>query len=127
MRQWVKDTVGLGTGLWLLGYLVSLALFFTPFAAIMGWVITAVFTPVTIAITWWWFRARDLPLGYYAGVGAAWTVIAVVLDHLLIVRLFNADYYAPDVAVYYVLTFLIPVGIGLYLARVPGNGTTIGE
>ena len=56
-----------------------------------------------------------------------WTVIAVVLDHLLIVRLFNADYYAPDVAVYYVLTFLIPVGIGLYLARVPGNGTTIGE
>ena len=56
-----------------------------------------------------------------------WTVIAVVLDHLLIVRLFNADYYAPDVAVDYVLTFLIPVGIGLYLARVPGDGTTIEE
>ena len=48
-----------------------------------------------------------------------WTVIAVVLDHLLIVRLVNA--------VYYVLTFLIPVGIGLYLARVPGDGTTIEE
>ena len=53
MKQWVKDTVGLGTALWLIGYLASLALFFTPFATIMGWVITAVFTPVTIAITWW--------------------------------------------------------------------------
>jgi len=29
MKQWIKDTAGLGTGLWLIGYLASLALFFT--------------------------------------------------------------------------------------------------
>jgi hypothetical protein len=120
MRPWIIDTIGLGTALWLLGYLVSLGLFFTPFASVMGWVITAIFTPVTIAVAWWRFRARDLPLSYYAGVGLAWAAIAIALDYLFIVRLFNADYYAPDVFLYYALTFLIPVGVGLYLRRARG-------
>ena len=120
MKPWLKDTVGLGTALWLLGYLVSLALFFTPLAGVMGWIITAVFTPVTVGVAWWRFRGRDLPLAYYAGVGLAWTAIAVVLDYLFIVRLFDAVYYAPDVFVYYALTFLIPVGVGLYLRRTRG-------
>ncbi len=115
MKDWIKDTIGLGILLWLIGYLVSIGLFFTPFAGNMGWIITAIFTPVTIAITWWWFRARDLPLSYYAMVGAVWTVIAVVFDYLFIVRLFQATYYETDVFVYYALTFLIPVGVGLYL------------
>jgi hypothetical protein len=117
MKQWIKDILGLGTVLWLFGYLVSLALFFSPFAGIMGWIITAVFTPVTIVITWWWFRARDLPLTYYTRVGLAWTVIAIIFDYLFIVSLFQATYYGPDVFVYYALTFLIPIGVGLYLAR----------
>ena len=117
MKAWVKDTAGLGIVLWLLGYLASMVLFFTPFAGIMGWIITAVFTPVTVAIAWWWFRARRLPLAYYVKVGAAWTLIAVVFDYLFIVLLLQAEYYRPDVFVYYALTFLIPVGVGLYLAR----------
>lgn len=121
MKVWIKDTVGLGTGLWVFGYLISLVLFFSPFAGIMGWIITAVFTPVTIAITWWWFRARDLPLAYYAKVGFMWAVIAVVLDYLFIVQLFQATYYGPDVFVYYTLTFLIPVGVGLYLVWTQGE------
>lgn len=115
MKPWIGDTVGLGAALWLLGYLVSLGLFFTPYAGSMGWIITAIFTPVTIAVAWWRFRTRDHPLRYYARVGLAWTAIAVVLDYVFIVRLFNADYYAPDVFLYYALTFLIPVGVGLYL------------
>ena len=81
MKQWIKDTAGLGTGLWLIGYLASLALFFSPFAGIMGWILLAIFTPVTIAVTWWWFRPRQrLPVQYYAGVGVAWALIAIVLD-----------------------------------------------
>ncbi|MFA5253424.1 MAG: hypothetical protein WC367_01990 [Methanoregula sp.] len=43
----------------------------------------------------------------------AWTVIAVVFDYLFIVLLFSATYYGPDVFVYYAITFLIPVCIGL--------------
>jgi hypothetical protein len=117
MNLWIKDTVGLGTALWLFGYLISLVLFFSPFASIMGWIITAMLTPVTIVITWWWFKGRNLPLTYYAEVGSVWTVIAVVLDYLFIVSLFQATYYSIDVFLYYTLTFLIPIGVGLYLIR----------
>ena len=115
MQQWIKDTAGIGIGLWLMGYLGSIPLYFSPVADIMGWILMAIATPLTIAITWWWFRDRDLSLSYYAGVGMAWTVIAVVLDYLFIVRLFQTTYYAPDVILYYALTFLIPVGVGWYL------------
>jgi hypothetical protein len=118
MKQWIKDTAGLGIVLWLIGYLASLALFFSPLAGIMGWILLAIFTPVTIAISWWWFRKREhLPVQYYAGVGVAWVMFAAVLDYLFIVLLFQAAYYGPDVFVYYAVTFLIPVGVGLYLQR----------
>ncbi len=118
MKQWIKDTAGLGVVLWLIGYLASLVLFFSPYAGIMGWILLAIFTPVTIAVTWWWFRHRErLPLQYYAGVGVAWTLVAVVFDYLFIVLLFQATYYESDVVVYYAVTFLIPVGVGLYLNR----------
>jgi hypothetical protein len=118
MKQWIIDTAGLGTALWLIGYLASLVLFFSPYAGIMGWILLAVFTPVTIVIAWWWFRKRaPLSLQYYAGVGVAWVMIAVVLDYLFIVLMFQAAYYGPDVFVYYAVTFLIPLGVGLYLNR----------
>jgi len=42
---------------------------------------------------------------------------ALVSGYLFIVLLFAATYYGPDVFVYYALTFLIPVGVGLYLIR----------
>jgi len=118
MKQWIKDTAGLGTALWLIGYLASLVLFTSPFAGIMGWILLVIFTPVTIAIVWWWFRQRErLPLQYYAGVGIAWVLIAIVLDYLFIVLMFQATYYEVDVFVYYTMTLLIPVGVGLYLNR----------
>jgi hypothetical protein len=118
MKQIIKDTAVLGTVLWLIGYLASLVLFFTPYAGTMGWILLAVFTPVTIVIVYLWFRKRErLPLPYYAGVGVAWVLIALVLDYLFIVLLFQANYYNIDVFVYYALTFLIPVGIGLFLSR----------
>jgi len=116
MKQWIKDTAGLGTAFWLIGYLASLVLFYTPYAGIMGWILLAVFTPVTIAIAWLWFKHREpLTLQYYAGVGGAWVIIAIILDYLFIVLLFQETYYEPDVFVYYTATFLIPVGVGLYL------------
>ena len=116
MKKWIKDTVGLGTALWLIGYLASLVLFFSSYAVVMGWILLVIFTPVTIAITYLWFRRREhLSLKYFSEVGVAWVLIAVVLDYLFIVLIFQATYYGPDVFVYYAVTFLIPVGIGLYL------------
>ncbi len=119
MQQILKDTAGLGILFWLIGYLAGIVLFFTPYAGSMGWIMTVVFTPFTIAVTWWWFRQRErLSLQYYAGVGIAWALIAVVLDYLFIVMLFGTTtYYAPHIFLYYALMFLIPVGVGLYRNR----------
>jgi hypothetical protein len=122
MKEWIKDTAGIGTGLWLIGYLASLVLFFSPYAGIMGWILLVMLTPVTIAVTWRWFRKRKgLSLEYYAKVGIAWVLIAIVFDYLFIVQLFQANYYGPDVFVYYALTFLIPVGVGFYLRQSQNN------
>jgi hypothetical protein len=118
MQQILKDTAGLGTLLWLIGYLAGIVLYFTPLSDSLGWVIMVIFTPITLWITLWWFCARDLPLRYYAGVGVAWTALAVVLDYLFIVLLFNSShYYAMDIFVYYAMMFLIPVGVGMYINR----------
>jgi hypothetical protein len=119
MHPALRDTAGPGTFFWLIGYLASLVLYFSPFSYSMGWIILVIFTPFTIGVTWWWFRERErLSLLYYAGVGVAWTLLAVVLDYLFIVLLFNAtEYYVPDVLLYYALMFLIPVGVGMYLNR----------
>ena len=117
MKEWIKGTIVLGILLWLFGSLISIALFFSPVAGIMGWIITAIFTPVTVVVTWWWFRTRNLALTDYVLVGVLWTIIAVVFDYLFIVQLLRASYYGPDIFVYYILTFLIPIGVGLYLVR----------
>jgi hypothetical protein len=117
--QTIKDTAGLGVLFWLVGYLAGIVLFFTPYRDSMGWVMLVTFTPFTILVTWWWFRQRlYLSPGYYAGVGIAWALIAVVLDYLFIVRLFSSPaYYSLHIYVYYALMFLIPVAVGMYLNR----------
>lgn len=105
-----------------MGYIALLVLFFSPYVGIMGWILAAFFTPITIVITYMWFRNRDpLPLQYHAGVGVAWMVIAIVLDYLSIVLLFKATYYGVNVFVYYAATLLILVGIGLFLNRMSVN------
>ena len=119
MQESIKDTAGLGTFFWLVGYLAGMVLFFTPFKDNMGWIITALLTPFTIVVTWWWFKSRDYEsTEYYAGVGITWALIAIILDYLFIVMLFNSTaYYTLHIYLYYALMFLIPVAVGIYLNR----------
>lgn len=113
MMPQIKDAALPGILLWLLGYVASLVLFFTPFSGVMGWIMIIIFTPVTFVFVWWWFKGRTRSLAYYAGAGLAWAALAAVLDYLFIVLLFQAAYYGPDVFVYYAITFLVPVVVGL--------------
>ncbi len=53
VKTGIKDSVMLGGFFWLVGYLASLILFFTPLAGNLGWILIAIFTPFTIIITWW--------------------------------------------------------------------------
>ena len=117
-RQLIADTAGLGLLLWFIGWCASLVLF--PFVPLdlLGWILCAIFTPVTIAITVLRFRKRDLPLVYYLAVAISWTLIAVVCDYLFIVKLFNVSgYYHASVMVYYAETFLIPMLTGVIYRR----------
>lgn len=71
--------------------------------------------PIAIAITLWVLFKKIVreEFGCYIGLGVIWTIMAVALDYLFIVKLLKAgDYYKFDVYLYYALTFLLPVAVG---------------
>ena len=111
-RQFARDALGWGVALWLFGYVLSIALFaFVP-ASLLGWLVTPFGIAATLLVL-----ARHVggpSLGYYVLLGVTWAVLAVVLDYLFIVRLFQPTdgYYKLDVYLYYVLTLLLPVAVG---------------
>ena len=112
-RTRLTDTLGLGVCLWLIGYVASLALFFTPLKGVMGWVLFVILTPVTAYIAYRVFRNRKKELTYYAIVAVSWLAVAIVLDYIFIVTLYSKpNYYAPDVFAYYAVTFLLPLLVG---------------
>ena len=116
------DTLGLGFCLWLAGYLASFVLFFIVPKDVLGWILFAVFAPVTVLVAYWRFHKTALPFRYFFKVAAAWTLIAVAFDYLFIVLLLNAaGYYKLDVFVYYTTTFLIPVAVGVRYAKKASN------
>lgn len=111
-KQFLKDALGWGLVLWLVGYALGMILFsFVPLAAI-GWIIM----PIGTAITLWilFKKVKGDKFSYYLMMAIVWTLIAVVLDYFLLVKAFKpADgYYKLDVYLYYVLTFLLPIIFG---------------
>lgn len=112
-KQFLKDSLGWGFILWLVGYALGMVLFsFVPLPAI-GWVIM----PIGAAITLWvlFKKVKGDKFSYYLILAIVWTVIAVVFDYFFLVKAFKpADgYYKLDVYLYYVLTFILPIIFGL--------------
>jgi hypothetical protein len=111
-KQLLKDSLGWGFVLWLIGYILGIFLFFLLAPSLIGWVIM----PVGIIITLWILlrRVNANLLQYYVILALVWTAIAVVFDYLFIVKAFSpADgYYKLDVYLYYTLTFMTPLVVG---------------
>jgi len=111
-KQLLKDSLGWGFILWLIGFILGIILFFVLPLSLIGWVIM----PVGIIITFWVLlkKVRSGAFQYYVILASVWTVIAVAFDYLFIVKAFNpADgYYKLDVYLYYALTFITPLIIG---------------
>jgi len=108
------DTLGLGFVIWLIGYIASILLWGFISHDILGWVIFVIFIPLMAYMPYRRFRSRKETAGYYLLVALAWLLIALVFDYLFIVKLFDAkDYYKLDIFVYYAVTFLAPLLIGL--------------
>jgi hypothetical protein len=111
-KNFLKDSLGWGFVLWLIGYVLGVILFAIVPPSMIGWLIT----PIGIIIMLWvlFKRVGGESFQYFAMLAVIWTAIAVVFDYLFIVKAFNpADgYYKPDVYLYYALTFLIPLIFG---------------
>jgi hypothetical protein len=111
-KQLLKDGLGWGVLLWLIGYILGIVFFMFVPKNMIGWAIT----PIGIFITLWVLtkKIKNNSLGYFLKIGTAWTLIALVFDYLFIVQLFKSgvDYYKPDVYLYYALTFILPVVVG---------------
>ena len=105
----LKDQFGWGILLWFIGYILGMILFFVMPPAMMGWVIM----PIGIVITVWVLmkKIKPISLAYYLKIAAVWTLIAIIFDYLFIVRILKPSdgYYKPDVYLYYIFTFLLPV------------------
>ncbi len=111
-KQLLKDSLGWGFVLWLIGYVLGIVLFFVLPPSLLGWVIM----PIGVIITLWVLlrRVKSDARQYYVVLAVVWTVMAVAFDYLFIVQaLHPADgYYKLDVYLYYALTFIIPVIVG---------------
>ncbi len=111
------NTVFWGFVLWLVGYVLGIVFFALVPKEQIGYFVM----PLGIAFTLWvlWKKIHREELMCYFGLGIIWTVMAIVLDYLFNVKLFHlTDYYKPDVYLYYVLTFVLPVAFGWYRFKV---------
>ena len=108
----LKDSLGWGFVLWLIGYVLGIILFFVLPPSLIGWAIT----PVGIVMILWILlkRVRASLLRDYVILAFAWTAIAVFCDYLFIVKAFDPPdgYYKLDVYLYYALTFIAPLAVG---------------
>jgi len=112
-KKFLKDGLGWGAGLWLVGYVLGIVLFMMVPANLIGWVIS----PIGILITLWVLFYKIYPAGhkqggdlaYYFKIAIVWTVIAVMMDYFFLAQLFKpADgYYKADVYFYYFITFAL--------------------
>ena len=116
-KKIVMDVFGWGIILWLIGYAFSMLLFMFVPTTMLGWIIT----PVCTVIALWVLikKIRSAALSYYLLIGIVWTVIAVLFDYFFIVKAFKPEdgYYKPDVYLYYGLTFILPLIVGLRKKR----------
>jgi tellurite resistance protein TehA-like permease len=117
----LKNTVFWGIVLWLIGYVLGIIFFMLVPKDLIGWFIF----PIGIIVTLWvlLYKIKRDELLCYFGLGLIWTILAVLLDYLFIVILFNSpDYYKLDVFLYYASTFLLPLIVGFYKFKLKKQG-----
>lgn len=109
----LKDLLGWGFLLWLMGYGLGIMLFTVVPINLIGWIIM----PIGVLVTLWvlFKKIESRSFEYYLKLAVVWTLIAVVFDYFFLVKAFKpADgYYKLDVYLYYALTFILPLAVGL--------------
>lgn len=118
-QQITTDGLKWGFLLWLIGYFLGIVFIMLVPPQYLGLLIT----PIGIAITLWvlYHKIHYKKLIYYLKLGVIWTVLAVFLDYLFIVKLFAPEdgYYKWDIFLYYFLTLTLPILVGWYKTSRP--------
>lgn len=113
-KKTFTNTIFWGFILWLIGYMLGFVFFSLVPTNFIGWLIT----PIGIIITLWVLlkKIKRDKFSYYIVLGAIWTIMAIVLDYIFLVKLLNpADgYYKLDVYLYYIITLILPIIVGWF-------------
>ena len=111
-RQFIKDAFGWGFALWLIGYVLGIALFAIVPPDLLGWTIM----PIGIVVALWILlkKVKGDSFRYFVLLAVVWVLIAIVCDYFFLVKAFKpADgYYKLDVYLYYALTLVLPLLVG---------------
>lgn len=107
----LKDLLFWGLVLWLIGYILSFILFFIVPVSMIGWIIAPIGTAITVLVLFKKIKSKEFK--YYLILAIVWTLMAMFLDYLLVVKLLNpVRYYKPSVCLYYGLTLGLPILVG---------------
>lgn len=114
----ITDALGFGILLWMIGFSLGMILFpFVPVAYI-GLPILLIVIPLTFLVSYYRFKRKGFTKTYYLTVAALWLLIAVIFDYTFLVRGFNVqNYYDLDIIVYYAMTFIIPLSVGIKFGK----------
>jgi len=109
-RQFLKNALGWGFLLWLVGYILGIIFFMIIPQEAIGFFILPIGAAFTI---WVLIKKIKGDFNHYLRLAIVWTLMAIVLDYIFIVKMFKSDnYYKPDVYLYYFLTFALPLAVG---------------
>ena len=113
----LKNTLFWGLILWIFGYILGIIFFALAPKELIGYYIL----PFGVAFMLWVLlkKIEREELLCYFGLGLIWTIMAMLLDYLFIVKLFqSANYYKLDVYIYYAITFILPLLVGWYKFKI---------
>ncbi len=111
-KQFLKDSLGWGFILWLIGYALGVILFFVLPTSLIGWVILPIGLTITFLVLL--KKVKGGTLAFYFLLAIIWTMIAIFFDYLFIVKALKPEdgYYKLDVYLYYIFTFISPLIVG---------------
>lgn len=111
MKQFFLEAFGWGFLVWLIGYGLGIVFFTMVPANLIGWFVM----PIGFLVALWvlFKKIKGGSFLYYLLLALVWTGIAIACDYFFLVRAFKTDtYYKPDVYIYYLLTFALPLLVG---------------
>lgn len=108
-RNLIKNGFIWGFVLWLIGYILGIVFFMFVPKSMIGWFIMPIGSVLALLVLFKKIKSK-LFKDYFL-VAVIWTLIAIILDYIFIVKMLKPEdgYYKFDVYLYYSLTFILPL------------------